>query len=107
MFHRPGGVFITVPSTTKKTTKTTKTTLKSTTRKTTSTTTSIKPAPTKPAAGVITPGTACKPEGYWNCIKTGTAFQRCASGTWSVAMAVAPGTRCVPGQSMEFTIEYA
>ncbi|KAF5989751.1 hypothetical protein FBULB1_596 [Fusarium bulbicola] len=104
----PGGVFITVPSpsTTKKTTKTTKTTLKSTTRKT-STTTSIKPAPTKPAAGVITPGTACKPEGYWNCIKTGTAFQRCASGTWSVAMAVAPGTRCVPGQSMEFTIEYA
>ncbi|KAG9495376.1 hypothetical protein J7337_013620 [Fusarium musae] len=99
----PGGVFITVPSTTKKATKTT---LKSTTRKT-STTTPIKPAPTKPAAGVITPGTACKPEGYWNCITTGTAFQRCASGTWSVAMAVAPGTRCVPGQSMEFTIQYA
>ncbi|KAH7147923.1 S-adenosyl-L-methionine-dependent methyltransferase [Fusarium sp. MPI-SDFR-AT-0072] len=71
----PGGVFITVPSTTKKTT------LKSTTRKTTSTTTPVKPAPTKPAAGIITPGTACKPEGYWNCIKTGTAFQRCASGT--------------------------
>ncbi|KAG5659747.1 hypothetical protein KAF25_002306 [Fusarium avenaceum] len=97
----PGGVFITVPTTTKKTTTTSKrTTLKTTT-------TPIKPAPTKPAAGVITPGTPCKPEGYWNCIKTGTAFQRCASGTWSVAMAVAPGTRCVPGQSMEFTIEYA
>ncbi|KAF4994309.1 hypothetical protein FGRMN_5894 [Fusarium graminum] len=96
----PGGVFITAPAVTTK-----KTTLKSTTRKTT--TTPISPAPTKPAAGVITPGTACKPEGYWNCIKTGTAFQRCASGTWSVAMAVAPGTRCVPGQSMEFTIEYA
>ncbi|KAF4457216.1 hypothetical protein F53441_780 [Fusarium austroafricanum] len=96
----PGGVFITATPTTKKTT------LKSTTRKT-STKTSIKPAPTKPAAGVITPGTRCKPEGYWNCIKTGTAFQRCASGTWSVAMAVAPGTKCKPGQSMEFTIEYA
>ncbi|KAM0239594.1 hypothetical protein ACHAP5_008242 [Fusarium lateritium] len=103
----PGGVFVTVPTvTTKKTTTTSKrTTLQPTTRKTT--TTPIKPAPTKPAAGVITPGTPCKPEGYWNCITTGTAFQRCASGTWSVAMAVAPGTRCVPGQSMEFTIEYA
>ncbi|CAG7558056.1 unnamed protein product [Fusarium equiseti] len=97
----PGGVFITVPTPT--TTK--KTTLKSTTRSTS--TTIIPPAPTKPAQGLITPGTRCTPEGYWNCVKTGTAFQRCASGMWSVSMAVAPGTRCVPGQSMEFKIEYA
>ncbi|PTD07323.1 hypothetical protein FCULG_00006346 [Fusarium culmorum] len=97
----PGGVFITVPTPT--TTK--KTTLKSTTR--TTKTTVIPPAPTKPARGLITPGTPCTPEGYWNCVKTGLAFQRCASGTWSVSMAVAPGTKCIPGQSMEFTIVYA
>ncbi|KAF4971989.1 hypothetical protein FSARC_1319 [Fusarium sarcochroum] len=117
----PGGVFITVPissttkttktttskSTTSKTTITKPTTIKSTTLKSTTRTTPVQPAPTKPAAGVITPGTPCKPEGYWNCIKSGLAFQRCASGTWSVAMSVAPGTRCVPGQGMEFTIEYA
>ncbi|RBR13486.1 uncharacterized protein FIESC28_08114 [Fusarium coffeatum] len=97
----PGGVFITVPTPT--TTK--KTTLKSTTRSTS--TNVIPPAPTKPARGLITPGTPCTPEGYWNCVKTGTAFQRCASGMWSVSMAVAPGTKCVPGQSMEFKIGYA
>ncbi|CAG1982086.1 unnamed protein product [Fusarium graminearum] len=98
----PGGVFITVPT---PTTTTKKTTLKSTTR--TTKTTVIPPAPTKPARGLITPGTPCTPEGYWNCVKTGMAFQRCASGTWSVSMAVAPGTKCIPGQSMEFTIVYA
>ncbi|KAL2670746.1 hypothetical protein Neosp_014547 [[Neocosmospora] mangrovei] len=92
---KPGGVFVTVPVST---------TLKSTTRKTTST---APPVATGGVTGAITPGTACKPEGYWNCHKGGTSFQRCASGTWSVVMAVAPGTKCIPGQSMEFTITWA
>ncbi|KAM0417135.1 hypothetical protein ACHAPT_012842 [Fusarium lateritium] len=89
---KPGGVFVTVPAST----------LKSTTRKTTA-----QPVPTGAATGVITPGTVCKPEGYWNCHKEGKSFQRCASGTWSVVMYVAPGTKCKPGQSMEFVIEWA
>lgn len=93
--YRPGGIFVTVPVST---------TLKSTTRKTTTTT---PPVPTGGVTGAITPGTACKPEGYWNCHKGGTSFQRCASGTWSVVMHVAPGTKCIPGQSMEFIITWA
>ncbi|RSL94816.1 hypothetical protein CEP52_012419 [Fusarium oligoseptatum] len=92
---KPGGIFVTVPVST---------TLKSTTRKTTTTT---PPVPTSGVTGVITPGTACKPEGYWNCHKGGTSWQRCASGTWSVVMNVAPGTKCIPGQSMEFIITWA
>ncbi|EEU42052.1 uncharacterized protein NECHADRAFT_105522 [Fusarium vanettenii 77-13-4] len=63
---KPGGIFVTVPVST---------TLKSTTRKTTTT----PPVPTGGVTGSITPGTACKPEGYWNCHKGGTSFQRCAS----------------------------
>ncbi|KAH7141704.1 hypothetical protein EDB81DRAFT_843251 [Dactylonectria macrodidyma] len=93
---KPGGVFVTVPG------STVKTTLKSTTRKTTA-----QPVPTGPATGVITAGTPCSPEGYWSCNKDGKGFQRCASGTWSVVMPVAPGTKCRPGQSMEFVIEWA
>ncbi|KAJ3457561.1 hypothetical protein MRS44_014702 [Fusarium solani] len=92
---KPGGIFVTVPVST---------TLKSTTRKTTTT---APPVPTSGVTGAITPGTACKPEGYWNCHKGGTSFQRCASGTWSVVMYVAPGTKCIPGQSMEFIITWA
>ncbi|KAF5017331.1 hypothetical protein F66182_10760 [Fusarium sp. NRRL 66182] len=103
---RPGGVFITVPqSTTKTTTKPTttrKTTLQSTTRKTT-----VLPSPTGAPTGDMPVGASCKPEGYWNCNRQGKHFQRCASGTWSVVMAVAPGTKCRPGQGMEFVIEYA
>ncbi|KAK3378248.1 hypothetical protein B0H63DRAFT_242058 [Podospora didyma] len=41
-------------------------------------------------------GTACTPEGQWNCIG-GTSFQRCASGIWSAPQAVAAGTACTPG----------
>jgi hypothetical protein len=37
---------------------------------------------------------ACTNEGAWNCISGGTSFQRCASGSWSVAMPVAAGTTC-------------
>ncbi|UKZ72588.1 hypothetical protein TrVFT333_000220 [Trichoderma virens FT-333] len=36
--------------------------------------------------------------GQWNCIG-GTQFQRCASGTWSPAQALASGTQCQAGQS--------
>ncbi|KAK7431297.1 hypothetical protein QQZ08_002068 [Neonectria magnoliae] len=93
---KSGGVFVTVPV------STTQTILSFTTRKTTA-----QPIPTGGATGIITPGTPCKPEGYWNCNNEGKAFQRCASGVWSVAMSVAPGTKCNPGQSMEFVIEYA
>lgn len=40
----------------------------------------------------------CTNEGLYNCIG-GTAFQRCASGQWSAAEPMAPGTRCAPGLS--------
>lgn len=49
-------------------------------------------------AGAFPAGTACSPEGQWNCIG-GTSFQRCASGAWSAVMAVSAGTSCTPGQS--------
>jgi hypothetical protein len=45
----------------------------------------------------------CTPEGQWNCIG-GTSFQRCASGSWSIAQSVASGTQCTPGQSSSITI---
>ncbi|MCJ1441002.1 MAG: hypothetical protein MMC23_001488 [Stictis urceolatum] len=41
---------------------------------------------------------ACTSEGMFNCIG-GSQFQQCASGSWSVAQAMAPGTKCTPGQS--------
>ncbi|OBT64131.1 hypothetical protein VE03_06281 [Pseudogymnoascus sp. 23342-1-I1] len=37
-------------------------------------------------------------EGTWNCI-SGTTFQRCASGEWSVVQSVAEGTTCEAGIS--------
>ncbi|KFZ01258.1 hypothetical protein V501_10120 [Pseudogymnoascus sp. VKM F-4519 (FW-2642)] len=51
------------------------------------------------AAGTPCPGQ----EGSWNCI-SGTSFQRCASGQWSVVQAVAAGTTCETGisQNMKF-----
>lgn len=48
--------------------------------------------------GGFAPGTACSPEGQWNCIG-GSSFQRCASGSWSAVMAVAGGTSCKSGTS--------
>lgn len=48
-------------------------------------------------------GTACSQDGQWNCIG-GKQFQRCASGTWSSAMAVAAGTSCSPGLNMNMAI---
>ncbi|KAH7156138.1 hypothetical protein EDB81DRAFT_880468 [Dactylonectria macrodidyma] len=53
-----------------------------------------------------TAGTACSTEGEWNCVG-GTQFQRCASGTWSVLMAVADGTKCSGSTVSSFAISSA
>ncbi|KAL6691541.1 hypothetical protein J3F84DRAFT_386756 [Trichoderma pleuroticola] len=49
-------------------------------------------------SGGFAAGTACSSEGQWNCIG-GSQFQRCASGAWSPAQALADGTQCQAGQS--------
>ncbi|KAI6416498.1 hypothetical protein MCOR20_000969 [Pyricularia oryzae] len=41
---------------------------------------------------------ACTDEGAYLCL-AGTSFQRCASGSWSSPIPMAPGTSCTPGQS--------
>ena len=41
-------------------------------------------------------GGACT-EGTFKC-HDGSTFSQCAAGAWSVAMPVAPGTKCVPGE---------
>jgi hypothetical protein len=46
---------------------------------------------------------SCSEEGEWNCI-SGTSFQRCASGVWTVSQQMASGTSCTAGQSSELTI---
>lgn len=57
------------------------------------------PKPDAPSGGSAIPaGTACDQEGDWNCIG-GSSFQRCASGSWSVAMNLAEGVACNGGQS--------
>ncbi|KAI8950752.1 hypothetical protein F4801DRAFT_590115 [Xylaria longipes] len=64
--------------------------------------------PTSSAVPTATPGSgstgalsgACSTEGMWNCIG-GTSFQRCASGAWTAVMAMAGGTSCTSGQSMD------
>lgn len=38
----------------------------------------------------------CSPEGYWACV-SGTGFQRCAGGQWSVLMALPAGVKCTGG----------
>jgi hypothetical protein len=53
--------------------------------------------------GAMTAGSACSPEGVWNCVG-GTSFQQCASGTWSVVQSLAAGTKCTPGQSTNINI---
>lgn len=50
------------------------------------------------SAGAMAAGSACSPEGLWNCIG-GTSFQQCGSGIWSPVMALAAGMSCTPGQS--------
>ncbi|KAE8446041.1 hypothetical protein EG329_012549 [Mollisiaceae sp. DMI_Dod_QoI] len=50
-----------------------------------------------------TAGTACTTEGMWNCIG-GTAYQQCASGTWSAVMQLAAGTTCTAGEYTSINI---
>jgi hypothetical protein len=56
------------------------------------------PPPAPPANNNPAPvsGGSCT-EGSFKCID-GSTFSMCAAGAWSVAMAVAPGTSCVPGE---------
>jgi hypothetical protein len=50
-------------------------------------------------------GSECSTEGQWNCMTT--SWQRCASGVWSLEMAMAQGTRCSPaGLTDDFHIEH-
>ncbi|KAF8847900.1 hypothetical protein BDZ45DRAFT_306588 [Acephala macrosclerotiorum] len=51
----------------------------------------------------IAAGTTCTTEGEWNCI-SGTSYQQCASGTWSVVMKLAAGTSCTAGESTNINI---
>ncbi|KAF7887162.1 uncharacterized protein EAF02_003809 [Botrytis sinoallii] len=46
---------------------------------------------------------ACTSEGMYNCI-SGTSYQQCGSGTWSVVMQMASGTTCTSGQTMSLVI---
>ncbi|ATZ51833.1 hypothetical protein BCIN_07g03980 [Botrytis cinerea B05.10] len=46
---------------------------------------------------------ACTSEGMFNCI-SGTSYQQCGSGTWSVVMQMASGTTCTSGQTMNMVI---
>ncbi|KAI1261296.1 lytic polysaccharide monooxygenase [Xylariaceae sp. FL1019] len=47
---------------------------------------------------------ACSTEGQWNCI-SGSSFQQCASGQWSAVMQMAAGTKCTAGQSTTMEIK--
>jgi hypothetical protein len=67
---------------------------------------SASPTASSGATGTMTAGSACSPEGLWNCIG-GTSFQQCASGTWSVVESLAAGTQCTPGQSSTINITAA
>ncbi|KAJ5573739.1 uncharacterized protein N7459_008166 [Penicillium hispanicum] len=63
-------------------------------------------APAASASSSSSSGTlsgSCSPEGTWNCI-SGTSFQRCASGQWTVSQQLASGTQCSPGQSSELSV---
>jgi hypothetical protein len=46
----------------------------------------------------------CTDEGAWNCLSTGSSFQRCASGAWSAVMPMSAGTSCSPGISDNLTM---
>ncbi|KAG4035417.1 hypothetical protein MFRU_001g01860 [Monilinia fructicola] len=46
---------------------------------------------------------ACTSEGMFNCV-SGSSFQQCASGTWSVVQPMAAGTTCKTGQTMNLAV---
>ncbi|KAI1004321.1 hypothetical protein K3495_g3885 [Podosphaera aphanis] len=48
-------------------------------------------------------GSPCSPEGIWNCIN-GKSYQQCGSGTWSVVMPLAAGTKCNAGISASIKV---
>ena len=99
----PGGIFITVTTESAAPTTTLATVTTPTTPEPTTEPTTQPEVPKIPsdggASGSTTAGTPCTDEGAWNCV-SGTQFQRCASGTWSVVMSMAAGTKCQPGQAM-------
>ncbi|KAI1642537.1 uncharacterized protein F4817DRAFT_320730 [Daldinia loculata] len=57
---------------------------------------SAPPSTGSPSGGLTGP---CTSEGMFNCIG-GTAYQQCASGSWSTVMQMAPGVKCAEGQTM-------
>ncbi|KAL4886225.1 hypothetical protein BJY04DRAFT_99648 [Aspergillus karnatakaensis] len=61
------------------------------------------PAPSAPSTSGALSG-PCTEEGEWHCI-SGSAFQRCASGNWTEAQALAMGTECTPGQNKNFAVK--
>ncbi|RMZ80277.1 hypothetical protein DV738_g2847, partial [Chaetothyriales sp. CBS 135597] len=67
------------------------------------TTPSGTPVATSDLSGAQTPNTACSVEGQWICL--GNAFQRCASGTWSVVINLAQGTTCTTGTDFQVGAE--
>ncbi|KAI0114790.1 hypothetical protein F4814DRAFT_459675 [Daldinia grandis] len=54
-----------------------------------------------PSSGTSSGGLTgpCTSEGMFNCIG-GTAYQQCASGSWSTVMQMAPTVKCAEGQTM-------
>jgi len=105
----PGGVFITV-------TKSSRPTPEPTASSPAGSAPSPSPAPAPPAppvqqppadggsaSGAQTAGSACSPEGLWNCVD-GKSYQQCGSGVWSPVMPMAAGTKCTLGQSASFNV---
>ncbi|KAH6985291.1 hypothetical protein EDB80DRAFT_823249 [Ilyonectria destructans] len=108
---RPGGVFITVSQPADSTPTTTLVTTTKSARGSVSSASAPVAAPTSgsgdgSSSGSHTAGDACSNEGEWNCVG-GTKFQRCASGTWSVLMAVADDTTCGSSTAEAFAITSA
>ncbi|KAL1868858.1 hypothetical protein VTK73DRAFT_3474 [Phialemonium thermophilum] len=54
-------------------------------------------------AGSQPAGSACSPEGTWNCVG-GNSYQQCGSGIWSPVMPLAAGTQCTAGQGPNINI---
>ncbi|KAK6072905.1 hypothetical protein SCUP234_08964 [Seiridium cupressi] len=99
----PGGVFIT------KTTQATTTAAPATTSVASVASSSV---PVASASSGSSTGTgqqktgSCDTSGMFNCI-SGTSYQQCASGTWSVVMPLAAGTSCTVGESTDMKIAAA
>ncbi|TGO86228.1 hypothetical protein BPOR_0322g00080 [Botrytis porri] len=104
----PGGVFVSIATGTGAATSAA--TLSSTSAVSvpttpTSVTSALAPAGTgassTSSSGALTG--ACTSEGMFNCV-SGTSYQQCGSGTWSVVMQMAAGTTCISGQTMNLAV---